>query len=75
MQLRLFSWIICYLCCLYVLCLVKSYLDSVLINHESLIHKLSLTCRDYNDGQYDFNYQMDGAQAMWNQYGYMNSKS
>ncbi len=32
-------------------------------------------CRNYNDGQYDFNYEMDGAQAMWNQYSYMNQKS
>ena len=32
-------------------------------------------CRSYNDGKYDFNYQMDGAQALWNQHSYMNEKS
>ena len=75
MQLRLFSWRVWCVCRLYVLCHAKPWLDSVLISRKSLIHRVSLTCRDYNDGQYDFNYQMDGAQAMWNQYGYMNSKS
>ena len=39
--------------------------------HSELI---CTVCRSYNDGQYDFDYQSDGAQALRNQYSYMNLK-